>query len=211
MKKVFALISALMLTIAGYAQDDYVGKFTIQPMVGLSASSSFVFENQAWGNVKNTTGLGLAIGADFGYRASTKFYPTVGLYFVQSRLNFDMERQDGNITANNLAVPVLANFDFSGFRLGFGVQPTFNLGKSTSTNLSYVKSSVKGTTIAVPVVLGYELRNGLTFEYRIAFDVTRSVDFDMTHESSIADLIDVQKLKSNNVTSMITIGYKFKM
>lgn len=202
MKKLFAIVSALMLTIAGYAQDDYVGKFTIQPMVGLSATSAFVYEYQADDKLDNKTGLGFTVGADFGYRATRVFYPTVGVHYIQSRLDFKMTGHDGNVTANNLAIPVLANFDISGLRLGIGVQPTFALGKSTSDNMKAVKDDIKSTTIAVPVVIGYELRNGLTFEYRAAFDVTRSIDF--------ANALN-EKLKTNNLTSMITIGYKFKM
>lgn len=209
MKKLFAIISALMLTVTSYAQDDYVGKFTVQPMVGLSATSGFVFSYEGMGTVENQTGLGFTVGADFGYRATQLFYPTVGVHYVQSRLDLKMEDSNGNITANNLAIPVLANFDISGLRLGIGIQPTFALGKSTSGNISYVKDGIKSTTFAVPVVVGYELRNGLTFEYRAAFDITKSIDFDQTNASHTMAFI--QKLSSNNLTSMITIGYKFKM
>ena len=124
MKKLFAIIAAFMLTISGYAQQGNVGEFTVQPMVGISTTSSFVFKYEGMGTMQNKTGLGFTVGADLGYRASEGFYPTVGLHFIQSRLNFDMDRHSGNITANNLAIPVIANFNVSGIRLGIGVQPT---------------------------------------------------------------------------------------
>lgn len=203
MKKFFAIISALMLTFTAYAQDDEVGKFTVQPMVGLSTCSAFNSSYQAGDEVQAHTGLGFALGADLGYRASQVFYPTVGIYYIQSQVNFDLGRHDGNISTGNLAIPVLANFDLSGLRLGVGVQPTFNLSKSANDMSLFpnVKNGIKSTAIAVPVVLGYELNNGLTFEYRLALDVTKSVDYSF----------EGAYLRTNNLTSLFTIGYKFKM
>lgn len=201
MKKLFAIISALMLTATAFAQEGNVGKFTIQPMVGVTSTTSLVFKYEGASTMKNETGLGFTIGADFGYRASELFYPTVGLHFVQSRTNVDMNGSDENITVNNVAVPVLANFNVSGLRLGVGVQPAFNVGKSSSDRLSYAEAGVKSTTFSIPVVVGYELTNGITFEYRGAFDLTKSVDYNGLSG----------KLENTSVTGMITIGYKFKM
>lgn len=202
MKKLFAIISALMLTLTASAQDGEVGQFTVQPMVGLSTGSAFNSSYQADDPIQAHTGLGFGLGVDLGYRASQVFYPTVGAYLIQSRVNFDMGRYDGNITTTNLAIPVLANFNISGLRLGVGVQPTFNLSKSANNmQLTGIKNGIKSTTIAVPVVLGYELNNGITFEYRLALDVTKSVDYSLGDDF----------LRTNNLTSLFTIGYKFKM
>lgn len=201
MKKLFSIISALLLTVTGYAQDGEVGEFTIQPMAGITATAAFNLSYEAFGEIENQTGIGFTIGADFGYRASEVFYPTVGLHVIQSVTGFELGHHDGDITATNFAIPVLANFNVSDIRLGIGIQPMFNLGKSTSNNLSDVKDAIKKNTIAVPIVVGYELSNGLTLEFRAAYDVTKSVDY----KSSAA------KLSTNNLTGMATIGYKFKM
>lgn len=205
MKKLFAIISAFMLTVASYAQD---GKFSIQPMVGLSATSSFVFSYEGMANLQAQIGYGFTVGADFGYHPSQKFYPSVGLHLVQSRLNFEAGVVDCNITATNLAIPVMANFKVSDLRLGVGIQPTFNLSNSFE-NLTLRDDAVKSTVIAIPVVVGYEFKNGITLEYRAAFDVTKSVDHDASGIKNV--IFEDNKLSSSNLTSMITIGYKFKM
>lgn len=201
MKKLLAIISAIMLTATAFAQKGNVGEITVQPMVGYTSTTAFNFKYQAGGVMKTSRGYGFTLGADFGYRATDVFYPTVGAHVVQSRVNFKLDGRNGNITTTNLAVPVLANFNISDLRLGVGIQPTFNIDKSTSSILSVVEGGVKSNTIAIPVVLGYEFKNGVTFEYRGYYDVTKSIDYKYSSD----------KVQTNNLTSMVTIGYKFKM
>ncbi len=205
MKKFFAIISACMLSIAGYAQNGNVGEFTVQPMVGVTSTSAFN-NSFAGPSVETSAGYGFTLGADFGYRVSNVFYPTVGAHYIQSAVNLDVNGNDGDITTGNLAIPVLANFNVSGMRLGVGVQPTFNLSKSTS-KLPEVEESdaISKTIIAIPVVAGYELSNGITLEFRAAYDVNKSVD----HNADIFG--GLKKLQTNNLTGMVTIGYKFKL
>ena len=216
MKKLFAILSAFMLTMTSYAQDGNVGEFTVQPMASFTSTSplNFSYELGAIGEMKKHASYGFSLGADLGYRVSTVFYPTVGLHFIQSRVKYDLDYKssyyDGQITTNNIAIPILANFNISGLRLGVGIQPTINVGKS-SNYLDAVAKTIKNTTIAIPVVLGYELSNGITFEYRFAYDVTKSVDYKST--GLIIDPIQapIATLKTNNLTNMLTIGYKFKL
>ncbi len=206
MKKLFAIISACMLSIAGYAQNGNVGEVTVQPMVGVTYTSAFNNSFGALGKMETSAGYGFTLGADLGYRVSDVFYPTVGAHYIQSAVNFDVNGKDGDITTGGLAVPVLANFNISGMRLGVGVQPTFNLSKSIS-KLSDVENAdaIGKTTIAIPVVFGYEMSNGMTLEFRAAYDVNKSVDYEN------AKGLEVTKLQTNNLTGMITIGYKFKL
>lgn len=209
MKKLFAIISAFMLSVAGYAQNGNVGEFTVQPMVGVTYTSAFTHSFGALGNMETSAGYGFTLGADLGYRVSNVFYPTVGAHYIQSRVNFDVNATDCDITTGGLAVPVLANFNISGMRLGVGIQPTFNLSKSTSELPEIEKSdAINKTTIAIPVVLGYETASGLTLEFRAAYDINKSVDFE---DSKPQALDAVTKLQTNNLTGMFTIGYKFKM
>lgn len=209
MKKLFAIVSAIMLSVAGYAQNGNVGEFTVQPMFGVTYTSAFNHTFEAPGKVETSGGYGFTLGADLGYRVSNVFYPTVGAHFIQSRVNFDVYGADGNITTGGLAVPVLANFNISGMRLGVGVQPTFNLSKSEK-ELTEVENAdaINKTAIAIPVVFGYETASGLTLEFRVAYDVNKSVDLDDAKPQA-ADAIT--KLQTNNLTGMFTIGYKFKL
>lgn len=206
MKKIFAMIAAFVLTLSANAQNGNVGEFTIQPMVGVTSTSAFNYTGEGF-NTDRSAGYGFSVGADFGYRATDLFYPTVGAHYIQSKVNFG----DDDVTTNNLAVPVLANFNVSGIRLGVGIQPTFNLNKSASSGLSLIEKTsdaIKNTTFAIPVVAGYELENGLTFEVRAAYDVTKSIDF-----NEVTGMVGsaFNKLQTNNLTGMITIGYKFKL
>ena len=206
MKKFFTFIAACMLTLSANAQNGNVGEFTIQPMVGITSTSAFNYSGEGV-DTNHSAGYGFSVGADFGYRATDLFYPTVGAHYIQSKVNFG----DEDVTTNNLAVPVLANFNVSGLRLGVGIQPTINLNKSASKGLSLIEKSadaIKNTTFAIPVVAGYEMANGLTFEFRAAYDVTKSIDF---NQVSSAVFNTLNKLQTNNLTGMITIGYKFKL
>ena len=210
MKKLFAIIAALMLTMTSYAQEGNVGEFSVQPMVGFTSTSAFNFSYEGQGEIKKHASYGFTLGADLGYRATEVFYPTVGLHLIQSRVNYDLNMYTGkylygHITTNSVAIPVMANFDISGLRLGVGVQPTFNVGKS-SKYLDAEEKAVNKTIIAIPLVLGYELSNGITFEYRFAYDVNKSVDYKATIGAD-----GIGMLKTNNLTNMLTIGYKFKM
>lgn len=209
MKKLFAFISALMLTMTSYAQDGNVGDFTVQPTVSFTSTSAFNFsyELKEIGEIKKQASYGFTLGADLGYRTSEVFYPTVGIHYIQSRVNYDLKFSssylDGHITTNNIAIPVLANFNISGLRLGVGVQANFNIGKS-SKYLDEVEKSIKKNSISIPLVLGYELGDGFTFEYRFAYDVTKSIDYK-------SEINSISLFKTNNLTNMLTIGYKFKL
>lgn len=200
MKKLMmiAVMAVCCLTASAQKMRHDAGKFTIQPMAGLSMGywrGERNIDGISTTSTSNDARVGFAVGAEAEYYTSTNWLSiSAGVLYQQQGWKFKEYSKSHNIDYIN--IPVLANFYVGkGFALKAGLQPGFKVNASYDGN--EIKN-VKSFNFAIPVGLSYEFKNGITLDLRGAASLTRVDDFD-------------DDIKWYTDGGMLTIGYKFEL
>lgn len=200
MKKLMmiAVMAVCCLTASAQKMRHDAGKFTIQPMAGLSMGywrGERYIDGISTTSTSNDARVGFAIGAEAEYYTSTNWLSiSAGLLYQQQGWKFKENSKSTNIDYIN--IPVLANFYVGkGFALKIGLQPGFKVNASYD---GHKIEGVKSFNFAIPVGLSYEFKNGITLDLRGAASMTRVDDSD-----------DDNKWYTDG--GMLTIGYKFEL
>ena len=99
-------------------------------------------------------------------------------------------------------IPVLTNFYVTeGLALKVGVQPGFLVSAKADGSSSAGKDYAKKFSLALPVGVSYEFENGLTFDFRANFALTKinKIDIPSVDDDTRSNLLQ------------LTVGYKFEL
>ena len=195
MKKVILMAVALMATVTMSAQQMY-----IKPMVGGTLSTFTKIDNSKFR-------LGLAAGAEFGYKIAEPFDVTAGLLFtMQGSGQKDTDyTKDVSVTHTMLNIPILANYYIiPGLAVKAGIQPGFLLSaKNKGTEVYNGKETeYESTSTDGLEKFGLSIPLGLSYEFS---------DFVIDARYNLG-LTNVYKhngdKKPKNSVIMLTLGYK---
>lgn len=193
MKKVILMAVAMLASVASFAQHA-TGTITIQPKVGIAASTFDDADNAE-------TIVGFVGGAEFEYQATDIFSISAGaLYTMQgskATTNFGLT---GKQKIDYINIPILANvYPFKGFAVKLGLQPGFKVNDEftlSAGNHEYKSDNTKAKSfaLAIPVGVSYEFKN-FVLDARYNWGVTK-----------VFDDADIK-----NSVFQVTLGYKFEL
>ncbi len=193
MKKVILMAVAMLASVASFAQHA-VGSVTIQPKVGISAST---FSDAD----KAETIVGFVGGAEFEYQATDIFSVSAGaLYSMQGSKATSELGITGKQKLDYINIPILANvYPFKGFAVKLGIQPGFKVNdtfKLSAGNHTYESDNTKAKSfdLAIPVGISYEFMN---------------VVLDARYNWGVIKVFDDADIK--NSVFQLTLGYKFEL
>ncbi len=199
MKKIFLMACFALATISMSAQNA-VGHFSIQPKIGLGASTLTNIENA------KTTGAG-QLGAELEYQISDKFSVAGAVMATLQGCDFDdnILLEDQSYAMGYLQIPVVANFYvYKGLALKAGLQPGFRIYgnahykvKATGAKHDDKLVGYQDFDLAIPVGISYQLKR-FVFDARYNIGVTKvnKDDYDKDVHHSVF---------------MLTFGYKFNL
>ena len=199
MKKLFLMAAMMLASAASFAQHA-VGKFTIQPKVGI--------------NIANLTKsdadprIGAVAGAEFEYRAADILGLSFGALYSQQGAKSTDDGATTTIKLDYINVPILANvYVAPGFAVKVGLQPGFNVSskvgvKTSGASASVDMNDIKSIDFSIPVGMSYEFNN-FVVDARYNIGVTKWAD-DVTLGDYTFNFSD-----SKHSVFQITLGYKF--
>lgn len=201
MKKLFLMAAMMLASAASFAQHA-VGKFTIQPKVGINIADLTKADG-------GDSRIGAVAGAEFEYRASDMLGISFGALYSQQGAKasgeFDLDDDitvdaDATLRLDYINIPILANvYVAPGFAVKLGIQPGFKVNSSMKTNLSGASvssgiSGFKSVDFSIPVGISYEFNN---------FVVDGRYNFGLTNVAEDSDC--------KHSVFQITLGYKFDL
>lgn len=193
MKRILAVIAALLVAVAIFAQDE-VGTYFIKPMAGMNVS------NYVGSDANSKCRVGFTGGVEVGYQMSPNIAVSGGVLFSMQGAKSDKTDTDVTVHANYLNMPILLNYYiFKGMAIKAGVQPGINVSATATTELPgrSIDQDVQGYytfDLSIPVGLSYEWRH-MVLDARYNIGLT-NVKEDMSARNSVFQL---------------TLGYKFRM
>lgn len=201
MKKFFAVVAAMMLSVATFAQTPEKGEVSITPKVGVSYGGFFGYEFQGGGSTPDRNGnIGFTVGAELGIMAGNWFKPSIGVQYINTSTQLKADGAKADFKNDYLAIPVLANFYVAdGLAIKAGVQPAFLL--SSKIDKEDNKDYVNSFDFTIPVGLSYEFSN-IVLDARYNIGVTNLIKDDC----KIGGFTSL-----NNGYATITVGYKFSL
>ncbi len=196
MKKFLVMAAMVLSSVGAFAQYEG-GEFTIQPKVGINASSN--------SNSNSEFKIGFVGGVEGEYHFNKTIGLSAGIIYSQEGVKGkEIEGVERKYNMDYINIPILANFYVvKGLALKAGIQPGFNVsakhkvshnGNSVSANMKDENLDVNSVNFSIPVGISYEYAN---------------VCLDARYNIGVSHMI-----KDYNDTGMVfqlTLGYKFKL
>ncbi len=197
MKKFLVMAAMVLSSVGAFAQYEG-GEFTIQPKVGINASSASgsnaEFKVGFVGGVEGEYHFNKLVGLSFGV-----LYSQEGSK-IKDRLYDEGYVTDCKENLDYINVPILANFYVAkGLAVKAGIQPGFKVSAKAKETVdhfstSYDLTDAESVNFSIPVGVSYEYAN---------------VCLDARYNIGVSDLY-----KHNSCTGQVfqlTLGYKFKL
>lgn len=198
MKKALLFAVALMASMSINAQQMF-----LKPMVGATLSTFT-------GDVKHTKmRVGIAAGAEFGYKVANPFVVSAGLLVSMQGSNYEDTKytKDQSVTLTYLNIPILANYYIiPGLAIKAGIQPGFLLSLKNKWSdeeggrwVDYDSSDKDGTKsfdFSIPLGLSYEISD-------FVIDARYNLGLSNINDGPFSD-----DYKTKNSVIMLTVGYK---
>lgn len=206
MKKLMMMMvmAAFCLTTNAQNTQHENGSFTLQPMVGVGfgALGGHYYTTGSTKKVDDKMRVGLVAGVEGEYFVSDWFTASAGVMYAMQGWRVNDNGSKWNMNLDFINIPVLANFYVTeGLALKVGVQPGFLVSAKADGSSSAGKDYAKKFSLAVPVGVSYEFENGLTFDFRANFALTKinKIDIPSVDDDTRSNLLQ------------LTVGYKFEL
>ncbi len=197
MKKFLVMAAMVLSSVGAFAQYEG-GEFTIQPKVGLNASSTSgsnsEFKVGFVGGVEGEYHFNKLVGLSFGV-----LYSQEGSK-IKDGLYDDEFVTDCKEKLDYINIPILANFYVAkGLAVKAGVQPGFKVSakgteKLGGASVDYDLSGVESVNFSIPVGISYEYAN---------------VCLDARYNIGVSDVY--KNISATGQVFQLTLGYKFKL
>lgn len=204
MKKTLVLASMLFAGVCAFAQGE-IKKLSFQPKIGVSVAS---LTNMEGSDPK----AGIVAGAEFEYRATKEFAPSIGVLYSQKGCDGAVDGVDPDVKLNYIDVPVLANIYVNKwFALKIGVQPGFCINNNVDDGMPGgtpdAPDDAEGEETARPEVtlnkFNVSVPVGFSCEYK-------GVMLDVRYNIGVTKVFDNIRDDIRNSVFQITLGCKIK-